>query len=58
MESNKLVRLQPKNEDKIKIKQEQKNLLSKVEKEFANEESKAWYHLYMLLISIIFSSLN
>ena len=46
MESNKLVRLQPKNEDKIKIKQEQKNLLSKVEKEFANEESKAWYHLY------------
>ena len=40
MESNKLIRLQPKNEDKIKIKQEQKNLLSKVEKEFANEESK------------------
>lgn len=43
MEANKLIRLQPKNEDKIKIKQEQKNLLSKVEKEFANEESKAWF---------------
>ena len=41
MEANKLIRLQPKNEDKIKIKQEQQNLLSKVEKEFANEESKA-----------------
>ena len=41
MECNKLVRLQPKNEDKIKIKEEQKNLLTKVEKEFAAEEQKA-----------------
>jgi aminoacyl tRNA synthase complex-interacting multifunctional protein 1 len=38
MECNKLVRLQPKNEDKIKIKEEQKSLLSKVEKEFAEEQ--------------------
>ena len=41
MECNKLIRLQPKNEDKIKIKEEQKNLLSKVKKEFAAEEQKA-----------------
>ena len=36
-ECNKLIRLQPRAEDKEKIKQEQKNLLAKVEKEFADE---------------------
>jgi hypothetical protein len=53
MEANKLIRLQPKNEDKIKIKQDQKNLLSKVEKEFANEESKPWLKKVNLLINFI-----
>ena len=41
LECNKVVRLQPKTEDKIKIKQEQKTLLEKVEKEFAVDEPKA-----------------
>lgn len=41
MECNKLVRLQPRTEDKVKIKQEQKKMLEKVEKEFEAEEPKA-----------------
>lgn len=36
-ECNKLVRMVPKAEDKAKIKQEQKNLLEKVQKEFVEE---------------------
>jgi len=40
MECNKLVRLQPRAEDKAKIKEEQKNLLNKVVKEFANNDDK------------------
>ncbi len=41
MECNKLIRMQPKAEDKAKIKEEQKHLLDKVEKEFIVEETKA-----------------
>ena len=40
MECNKLIRLQPRAEDKAKIKEEQKNLLNKVEKEFAQPDDK------------------
>ena len=36
-ECNKVIRLQPRPEDRERIKQEQKNLLDKVEKEFADE---------------------
>ena len=42
MECNKLVRLQPRNEDRQKIKEEQKRILNKVESEFADKE---WYIL-------------
>lgn len=41
MECNKLVRLQPRNEDKVKIKEEQKKMLEKVENEIKDEEPKA-----------------
>lgn len=41
MECNKLVRLQPRNEDKVKIQQEQKKALEKVESEMREEEPKA-----------------
>lgn len=41
MECNKLVRMQPRAEDKVKIQAEQKNLLEKVEKEFNVDEPKA-----------------
>jgi hypothetical protein len=41
IECNKIIRMQPRAEDKAKIKEEQKNLLSKVEKEFALDEPKA-----------------
>lgn len=40
-ECNKLVRLLPKAEDRAKIKEEQKHLLDKVEKEFILEDAKA-----------------
>lgn len=40
-ECNKLIRLQPRAEDRAKIKQEQKNLLENVEKQFVVEETKA-----------------
>jgi hypothetical protein len=39
MECNKLIRLQPRAEDRAKIKAEQKNLLEKVEKEFGEEQA-------------------
>lgn len=38
IECNKLIRLVPKLEDRAKIKQEQKSLLDKVEKQFVQEE--------------------
>lgn len=41
IECNKIIRMQPRAEDKAKIKEEQKNLLNKVEKEFAVDEPKA-----------------
>ena len=41
MECNKIVRMQPRAEDRAKIKLEQKSLLEKVEKEYVNEEPKA-----------------
>ncbi|TNV70975.1 hypothetical protein FGO68_gene17414 [Halteria grandinella] len=41
MECNKLVRLQPRNEDKAKIKEDQKKMLEKVENEIKEEEPKA-----------------
>ena len=41
MECNKLIRLQPKAEDKAQIKKEQNSLLEKVQKEFVEDEPKA-----------------
>jgi hypothetical protein len=38
IECNKLIRLNPRNEDKAKIKKEEKALLEKVEKEFVKDE--------------------
>lgn len=41
LECNKLVRMQPKAEDREKIKREQKSLLEKVEKEFVAADDNA-----------------
>lgn len=42
IECNKLIRMTPKNEDKAKIKLEEKALLEGVEKEYVTLENQAW----------------